>query len=136
MGWRETGQIVGSEHLAKGISKVLDYLDSATGKATAPFYQRPSFWASVAGGALLVVVPRLLKRVPSWADVVMTALGGFLTTRAWDYLEEALAAGGGGGAGASPTYAPTSYVPASPAPAPAPAPALQQPARQAYVPVV
>ena len=106
--WKEVGLIVGGQHIAKGIERGLIELDKAVGKEGAPVRERPSTWINVAGGVALVLIPRFV-RLPEEGYFVLTALGGHMTTKAWDYVEEAM----------SPAAATYAVAPATFAPAPA-----------------
>ncbi len=119
MTWRETGLIVGGQHIFKGVEKAADYIDTTLGKSTAPVTQRPSTWINTIGGLALILLPRFIK-VPEMVDILLTAGGGYLTTRIWDYIEEyrAGAATAGGSAYSPVVSAPTSYVPVTPTPTP------------------
>gem|GEM_PF-2594916 len=114
MAWREIGLIYGSQHLAKGVDRALGELDRFAGKATAAVQERPSTWV-VAG--LSIGLPLLLafKKIKGPLDKLLAIVGGYLSTKIWDYIEEYMAGGGGA------TYSPVSYVPATPVAPVAPA---------------
>ena len=119
MAWRETGIIVGSQHIAKGINKAFDiFVDPAVGKDTRNLIE-------LGVGTALVLLPRFV-RMGSTLDMVLTVIGGQMTTKVWDYVESKL----------TPTAAAV-FVPApapAPAPVPAPAPAPTAPSAPAYQP--
>jgi len=124
--WKEVGLIVGGQHIAKGIERGLVELDRALGKEGAPVHERPSTWINTVGGVALVLLPRFV-RMPEEADFVLTALGGHMTTKVWDYVEEAMAP-----AATAPAYtpAPAVFAPASSGAQPA-AQQASAPAKQA-----
>ncbi len=93
MAWKDTGIIVGGQHIGKGITLATDYVDAQLGKTGAPLQERPSVWINVAGGVALVLIPRLLKRLSPTTDMLMTIIGGYMTTKAWDYVQEYIAGG-------------------------------------------
>jgi hypothetical protein len=112
--WKDTGFIVGGQHLTKGLIKGFEMIDGYVGKAEAPVQEKPSTWINTLGGLALIVTPRI-RRVAPALDYLMTVIGGYMTTKVWDYIEEAMAAG------ATLRFAPTP----TPTPAPAPAPTTE-----------
>lgn len=117
--WLETGLIVGGQHIGVGLRKVFEWVDSAVGKAGAPVVERPSTWINIAGGLALILYPRFSKRVSPTIDMLMTVIGGYMTTKIWDYIGEAAPA-------AARLFVPAPAVTPPPLPPtpPAPAPAL------------
>jgi len=106
MAWRETGIIVGSQHIGKGINKLFDmYVEPSVGSDTRNLIE-------FGVGTALVLIPRFV-RMPNIADMALTVIGGQMTTKIWDYVESKMAPA------ATAVYAPVT-VPATPAPAPAP----------------
>lgn len=91
MAWRETGVLVGSVHVGKGITLLADQIDIYTGVQTQPLEKKYSTWINLAGGLALIVLPRLYKRFSPTMDTFMTIVGGVMTTKAWDYAAEYLA---------------------------------------------
>ena len=115
MAWRETGIIVGSQHIGKGINKLFDmYVEPSVGSDTRNLIE-------FGVGTALVLIPRFV-RMPNIADMALTVIGGQMTTKIWDYVESKTAPA------AAPVYAPAT------APAPTPSPAEQAPAPSAYQP--
>jgi len=115
MAWRETGIIVGSQHIGKGINKLFDmYVEPSVGPDTRNLIE-------FGVGTALVLIPRFV-RMPNIADMALTVIGGQMTTKIWDYVESKVAA--------TAVYAPT-YIPAAPAttpsaPASAPSPSTSE----------
>jgi len=120
--WKEVGLIVGGQHIAKGIERGLVELDRVLGKEAAPVHERPSTWINTVGGVALVLLPRFV-RVPEEADFVLTALGGHMTTKVWDYVEEAMSPATAAYAVAPAAFAPASAGASTEEKAAAPAPA-------------
>ena len=115
MAWRETGIIVGSQHIGKGVNKLFDmYVEPSVGPDARNLIE-------FGVGTALVLIPRFV-RMPSVADMALTVIGGQMTTKIWDYVESKTAPA------AAPVYAPAT------APAPTPSPAEQAPAPSAYQP--
>jgi hypothetical protein len=113
---KESGLRGGSQHLGKGIERILVEVDKALGKAGAPVIERPSTWGNILGGALMVVAGAYVSKP---LDEILTEAGWHMTTKVWDAIEEAMAAGAaaaaaGAGAGASfsPSPSPTGSSPA------------------------
>jgi hypothetical protein len=92
MAWRETGVVLATLHVAKGITYLADYADARTGKTGAPVQERPSAWINVGGGLVMLALPRFV-RVSSTVDTVLTLVGSYLTTKIWDYVQEHAVAG-------------------------------------------
>jgi hypothetical protein len=91
LAWREVGLIVGGQHIFKGIERGFEEVDRYMGKAAAPVAERPSTWLNIGGGLALILIPRFFKRIPETLDWLFTVGGGHMTTKAWDYIEEAMA---------------------------------------------
>jgi len=89
-------------------------IDGYMGKAVAPVQERPSTWINIGGGLALIMLPRFSKRISPTLDYLMTVIGGYMTTKVWDYAEEAMAVTAGARFVAAPT-APTPTAPVAPA---------------------
>jgi hypothetical protein len=110
MAWKETAIVLGTLHASKGITLGTDYVDTWAGKTGAPVQERPSAWINVGVGLGLVLIPRIV-RMSSTVDTVLTLVGGFMTTKIWDYVQEYTVAG-------APLRAPVRVAPPTPAPTP------------------
>jgi len=110
LAWRDTGFIVGGQHIGKALTKGFEMIDSHMGKAVAPVQERPSTWINIAGGLALIMLPRFSRRISPTMDYLMTVIGGYMTTKVWDDAEEAMA------------VAPAARVALAPAPPPTPTP--------------
>ena len=77
----------GSQHLGKGLTKLIQFIDEKTGASGKPILQRPSFWISLLGGGALIYASTR-REVPSPYDEVCAALGWYLTTNIWDHIEQ------------------------------------------------
>jgi hypothetical protein len=142
--WREIGLVYGGAHIGKAASKAIDMIDPALNAANKKVWERPSFWTTL---AISVGVPVFAafaeKRVRSPTARALLAAGvvavAAISTKIWDYIEEALATAGAKAAGtatSAPAPAPITYSVSAPArvtvtapsPAPSPAPAQAMPA--------
>jgi hypothetical protein len=112
--WVDTGFIVGGQHIGKALTKAFEMIDGYVGKAASPVQERPSTWINIGGGLALIVIPRISKRISPTLDYLMTVIGGYMTTKVWDYAEESMA------------VAPAARFVAAPAPTP-PTPTLPTP---------
>jgi hypothetical protein len=114
--WRDTGFIVGGQHIGKFLTKAFEMVDGYMGKAVAPVQERPSTWINIGGGLALIVIPRISKRIGPTLDYLMTVIGGYMTTKVWDYAEESMAATATARfiAAPTPTPAPTPPAPVAP----------------------
>lgn len=113
MAWRETGVLVGGVHIGKGVTIAADYVDVYTGMCTAPLEQKPSTWINLLGGTALILLPRFYKRFSPTVDTLMTVVGGFMTTKVWDYAQQLLPS-----ATAAPVATPARVTPQTVAPVP------------------
>jgi hypothetical protein len=103
--WREIGLVYGGAHIGKGVSKAIDMIDPALGATNKKVWERPSFWTTL---AISVGVPVLAafaeKRVRSRTAKALLAAGAVaaaaVSTKIWDYVEEAMATAGAGAAAA------------------------------------
>jgi hypothetical protein len=110
--WRDTGFIVGGQHFGKFLTKAFEMVDSYMGKAVAPVQERPSTWINIGGGLALIMLPRFSRRISPTLDYLMTVIGGYMTTKVWDYAEEAMAVTAA--ARFVPTPTPTAPTPTAP----------------------
>jgi hypothetical protein len=110
LAWKETGLIVGGEHIFKGIERGFVEVDARLGKSGESVEKRPSTWLNILIGIGAIFFPRFV-RVPDAADWLLTVGGAHMTTKAWDYVEEYMAKGAAAAAAAA-AYAPAAYVPA------------------------
>jgi len=129
--WREIGLVYGGAHIGKGVSKAIDMIDPALNATNKKVWERPSFWTTLAISIGVPVFAALAeKSVRSWTAKALLAAGvvaaAAVSTKIWDYVEEAMATAGAVAtaaravaAGAAP--APVTYSVSAPAPAPAPA---------------
>ena len=111
---RDVGVSYGGQHIGKGLNKLLTEIDKIAKKATAPVFERPSTWITIAAAAGLPIAAILLKLRDPW-DKLAILVGGFISTNLWNIIEEAAAA--------TPTVkfvptavSPTEVVEVSPAP--------------------
>jgi len=139
--WREIGLVYGGAHIGKGVSKAIDMIDPALKATNKKVWERPSFWTTL---AISIGVPVLAtfaeKRVRSRTAKALLVAGAVaaaaVSTKIWDYVEEAMATAGAGAtvaraAVAGVTSAPVTYSVSAPAPAPAPAQVTSQPRTEA-----
>ena len=120
MAWKESGIILGAQHLFKGIETIIEQIDVMAGKSAAPVWQKPSTWINVLGGAALIILPRV-KRLPATLDTLLTVGGSYMTTKVWDIIEQAMAAPAPAAVRfvpAMPVYTPPTPVAAETAPTP------------------
>jgi hypothetical protein len=113
--WRDTGFIVGGQHIGKALTKGFEMIDGYMGKAVSPVQERPSTWINIGGGLALIMLPRFSKRISPTLDYLMTVIGGYMTTKVWDYAEEAMAAGATAARFVPAPTAPTPTAPVAPA---------------------
>jgi len=127
--WREIGLVYGGAHIGKGVSKAIDMMDPALGATNKKVWERPSFWTTL---AISIGVPALAafaeRRVRSGTAKALLVAGAVaaaaVSTKIWDYVEEAMATPRAGAtaaraAAAGATPAPVTYRVSTPAPAPA-----------------
>jgi hypothetical protein len=114
LAWRDTGFIVGGQHIGKALTKAFEMIDGYMGKTGAPVQERPSTWINIGGGLALIFLPRISKRIGSTLDYLMTVIGGYMTTKVWDYAEEAMAVAPAARFTAAPLPAPVTPAPTAP----------------------
>jgi hypothetical protein len=112
MAMRDIARYYGLEHIGKGLLKLSEYADSIWG-ADKPIYMRPSFYVFL-GSSIVAPAIALWKRF-SWSTrEAVYIVGGYVSTKVWDWIEEAV---GGffktAAVKAAPT--PTTYIPPKPA---------------------
>jgi len=86
---RDIGAIYGSQHVAKGLERGFVEVDTYMGAAGKPVAERPSTWLNMGLGIGLPIVAWAAKIKAPW-DVVLISMGAHMSTKAWDYAEEAL----------------------------------------------
>ncbi|MEM2292755.1 MAG: hypothetical protein QXX41_05720 [Nitrososphaerota archaeon] len=88
---RDVGVSYGGQHIGKGLSKLLTEIDKIANKATAPVFERPSTWITIAAAAGLPAAAIFFKLRDPW-DKLAILVGGFISTNLWNIIEEAAAA--------------------------------------------
>jgi len=118
MAMRDIARYYGVNHVGKGIVKLANYADELFGVGK-PIYLKPSFWTVI---GISGVLPILANRLGwSWSTKeVVYLLGGYVSTKVWDWIEEVIA----GFFKVKTTVSPGIIAPSIP-PSPASAPAPQ-----------
>jgi hypothetical protein len=111
MAMRDIARYYGLEHIGKGLLKLSEYADSIWG-AGQPVYKRPSFLLFL-GASMAAPAIALWKRFSWSAREAVYIVGGYISTKVWDWIEEAV---GGFFKTAAVKAAPTPTVSISPKP--------------------
>ena len=90
---KDVGIIIGSQHVAKGLERAWIEVDKVVAP-TATLVSKPSTWLNLGLGVALPVLAIAWKKIKAPWDIVLATMGGHMTTKIWDYAEEALVPAG------------------------------------------
>lgn len=90
--WGEIGVIYGGQHIAKGLERAFDEVDKALGKEGETTFRRPSTLLNLGLGVFLPVIA-IYGRVRDPLATLLVVIGGHMSTKVWEYVEEAMVGG-------------------------------------------